>query len=253
MLNPWTMKMEQFTRFTAEERSRLDQLLQERQARHRPGEDIVSEGDHSNDCHVVVSGLAFRYKVLPDGERQIMAFLLPGDLCDAESFVLKQMDHTVGAMTRTTTALISSEVMKSLLRQPGCLAEGLWWGTLTDLGVLRERIVDHGRRDARERIAHLLYEMLVRHRMVGLTRDGSFDFPITQTDLADATGLTPVHINRTLKGLRDDGLVEMKGGRVTVLDAERLRAVAGFNPNYLHLDRAHDVRDGVAERAGDLV
>ena len=137
--------------------------------------------------------------------------------------------------------------------RPGCLAEALWWGTLTDLGVLRERIVDHGRRDARERVAHMLYEMLVRHRMVGLARNDEFDFPVTQTDLADATGLTPVHINRTLQGLRAEGLLEMKGGRVRIQDPERLKQVAGFNPNYLHLHRAHDPRDGVAERAGDLV
>jgi CRP-like cAMP-binding protein len=247
------MKMEQFTRFSANEKQVLDRLLTERSAQHNPGEDIISEGMHMPDCHVVLSGLAYRYTMLPDGERQIMAFLVPGDLCDAEIFILKEMDHSVGALTPTTTALISGDSMKKMLRESSALGEALWWGTMTDLGVLRERIVDHGRRDARERIAHLLYEMLIRYRLVGLTTDNSFNFPITQTDLADATGLTPVHANRMLQSLRADRLIEWRGETVTILSPQRLRELAGFRANYLHLDRAHDTQDGMSARAGDLV
>jgi CRP-like cAMP-binding protein len=253
MANPWLLKMEQYTRFSKEERQTLDQLVSDRQTQHAAGEDIVREGDHSPDCHVVLSGLACRYKILPDGERQIMAFLVPGDLCDAEIFILKEMDHSVGALTESRTALISGEIMKELLRKEGRLSEALWWGTLTDLGVLRERIVCHGRRDAHEHIAHLIYEMLVRYRIVGLAKDDSFDFPITQTELADASGLTPMHVNRVLRRLREEQLVHFHGKLLTVLDHERLKQMAGFNANYLHLDRVHDAQDGVAKRAGDLV
>jgi CRP-like cAMP-binding protein len=253
MNNPWAMKMEQYTRFSEEERRLLDQLASERQQRHGPGEDIIREGDHSPDCHVVLSGLACRYKLLPDGGRQIMAFLVPGDLCDAEIFILKEMDHSIGAMSPTTTALIPGEKMKELLRNPGSLAEALWWGTLTDLGVLRERIVDHGRRDAYERIAHLVYELLVRYRIVGAARDDSFDFPITQVDIADATGITPMHVNRMLQRFRDERLFTLKEKTLMIHDAKRLKEVAGFNANYLHLDRAHDKQDGMAGRAGNLV
>lgn len=253
MQNPWRMKMEQFTRFSRQEAATLDELISQRTMRHEQGEDIIAEGAHSADCHVVLTGLACRYKVLPDGSRQIMAFLVPGDLCDAEIFILKTMDHGVAAMTPSSTALVSAKKMKEMLRGPGCLGEALWWGTMTDLGVLRERIVDHGRRDARERMAHLFYELLVRYRVTGGATDDAFDLPITQTDLADATGLTPVHVNRVLKKLRTDGILEFRSKRVVVLDAERLKRVAGFNANYLHLDRAHDGRDGVQQRIGDLV
>jgi CRP-like cAMP-binding protein len=253
MQNPWRMKMEQFTRFSPQEIAALDDLVSHRTVQHRQGEDIIAEGDHSPDCHVVLKGLACRYKVMPDGSRQIMAFLVPGDLCDAEIFILKEMDHSVAAMTPSTTALVSAEIMKEMLRGPGCLGEALWWGTMTDLGVLRERIIDHGRRDARVRIAHLFYEMLVRYRMIGEAQDDAFDFPITQTDLADATGLTPVHVNRTLKKLRSDGILSFRSKRVAVLDVVRLKSVAGFNANYLHLDRAHDDSDGMQQRIGDLV
>ena len=253
MANPWILKMEQYTRFSQEERQTLDGLVSDRQVQHATGDDIIREGDHSPDCHVVLSGLACRYKILPNGERQIMAFLVPGDLCDAEIFILKEMDHSIGALTPSTTALISSDIMKGMLRKEGGLGEALWWGTLTDLGVLRERIVDHGRRDAHERIAHLIYEMLVRYRIVGLAKDDSFDFPITQAELADASGLTPMHVNRVLKRLREEQLVHFHGKVLKILDAERLKQVAGFDANYLHLDRVHDEQDGLAKRAGDLV
>jgi CRP-like cAMP-binding protein len=252
MLNPWTMKMEQFTAFSDMEKRRLDELICRKRETHAPKEDIIADGAHSNKCHVVLSGLACRYKVMPDGGRQIMAFLIPGDLCDAEIFILKVMDHGVAAITPTTTALIPAEDMKALLRETSSLGEALWWGTMTDLGVLRERIIDEGRRSAYVRIAHLLYEMLVRYRMVELTDGNSFSFPVTQIDLADATGLTPVHANRTLQKLRADGLIRLAGGVVTVIDPDLLKNAAQFSGAYLHLDRVHD-RASVGQRAGDLV
>jgi CRP-like cAMP-binding protein len=252
MINPWTKKMEMFTAFTSEERRLLDELVGARQVKYAPHDDIIADGAHSADCHVVLSGLACRYKLLRDGRRQIMAFLIPGDLCDAEIFILEIMDHGVAAMTPTTTALVSGKIMKDMLRRSSRLGEALWWGTMTDLGVLRERIIDHGRRSARERIAHLLYEMLVRYRMVGLAQDDSFDFPITQTDLADATGLTPAHANRTLRKLRADGLIEKNGRTIKVVDPAGLKKTAQFSGEYLHLDRVHE-HAGVGRRAGDLV
>jgi CRP-like cAMP-binding protein len=124
---------------------------------------------------------------------------------------------------------------------------------MTDLGVLRERIIDHGSRDATERIAHMLYELLVRYRIVGETTDDSFDFPITQTDLADATGLTPSHVNRVLQRFRDDEVIELRSRTLTVLKPKRLKEIGMFSADYLHLDRtvAHDA--AVAKRVGDLM
>jgi CRP-like cAMP-binding protein len=252
MLNPWTMKMEQFTAFSDMERRRLDELISRKQIDYAPKDDIIADRAHSASCHVVLSGLACRYKLLPDGRRQIMAFLIPGDLCDAEIFVLKVMDHGVAAITPTTAALVPGEDMRALLRETSSLGEALWWGTMTDLGVLRERIIDEGRRNAYVRTAHLLYEMLVRFRMVELTDGDSFAFPITQTDLADATGLTPVHANRMLRRLRTGGLVDFAGGVVTVNDPAGLKKAAQFNGEYLHLDRVH-AHAPVGRRAGDLV
>ena len=253
MENRWAMKMEQYTRFSDENRRLLDDLISLKQVQFGAKKDILREGDRTDNCHLIVAGLACRYKILPNGDRQIMAFLVPGDLCDAEVFILAEMDHAIGTLTPTTVAMIPGAVIEDLLTKPVGLAKALWWGTLTDLGVLRERIIDHGRRDARERIAHLLYELLIRYRMVGLAQDDSFAFPMTQIDLADATGLTPVHVNRVLQQLREDQLILLRNKTLKVVAPERLKDIAGFSANYLHLNRAHDTDDGLNRRTGDLV
>ena len=124
---------------------------------------------------------------------------------------------------------------------------------MTDLGVLRERIVDQGRRDSSERVAHLLYEMLVRYRVSGATSTNTIDFPITQADLADATGMTVSHVNRVLQRFREDGTIELRKKTLTVTDPARLRSLGQFNPAYLHLDRTEANDPAVAGRAGDLI
>jgi CRP-like cAMP-binding protein len=251
--NPWAMKMEQFTRFSDEDRRLLDELASSRLRRYEAREDLIREGEHSPDLHLVISGWACRYKLLPDGSRQIMAFLLPGDLCDAEIFILKAMDHSIATLAPSTVASIPGETMRELLLHRPSVAVALWWGTLTDEGVLRARIVDLGRRDARGRVAHLLYELLVRLRLVGIATGCSFELPITQADLADATGLTPVHVNRVLQRLREEALIATEGRTVTITDPAGLKAAAGFTGNHLHLERAGDRQDAVGRRAADLV
>jgi CRP-like cAMP-binding protein len=253
MRNVLTRKLEQFIAFSDSEKLRLDKLISGRRVRYAPREIILPQNKRVEDIHLVVSGLAARSKNLADGDRQIMAFLIPGDLCDVEVFVLKAMDHDIIAISETTCALIPTAEVEHLLVEMSSLTKGLWWSTMTDSAVLRERIIDHGRRDARERIAHLFYEMLIRFRVVEETGDNSFPFPVTQDELADATGLTPVHVNRTLKELRDEGLVDWKNKIVQVIDPIRLKLVARFEPEYLHLDRTEAGDRSVSGRAGDLV
>jgi CRP-like cAMP-binding protein len=252
-MNPLTMKLEQFTRFSDEDRVRLDMLVEGRREIFAARQDIVCEGDHVENIHLVLSGLAFRYKLLPDGGRQIMAFLVPGDLCDIEVFVLDKMDHSIAAVSETTCVLIPAQRIRELLKEVSSLTEALWWSTMSDSAVLRERIIDHGRRDARERLAHLFYEILIRYRVVGATDDNTFRFPVTQEELADATGLTPVHVNRRLGQLRKEGLIEFRGKVLKVLDPAGLKKAAKFNPNYLHLIRTEKEQGQVSDRAGDLL
>lgn len=253
MVNPLTMKLEQFTRFDSDEKSRLDELLAFPTKTYARGEDIIAQGEKVENIHLVLTGLAARIKFLRNGDRQLMAFLVPGDLCDLEVFVLEAMDHSIVAMSATTCVLIPAQVIRDLLTESTKLTQALWWSTMVDSAILREWIVDHGSRDARERIAHLCYELLIRYRLVGETTDNSIPFPITQEDLSDATGMTPIHANRILQQLRTDGLIDLKGKVLTILDPGRLKAVARFESNYLHLIRTHQGDAEVSGRAGDLV
>jgi CRP-like cAMP-binding protein len=239
-------KMEQFKAFSEEDRELLNHLTTQRQRTYAAREDIIREGEHSDSIHVVISGLACRYKILENGTRQIMAFLVPGDPCDPEIFILKEMDHNIGTLAPSVISSVPGETMKNLLLNRPGIALAFWWNTLQDEGVLRERIIDEGRRDARSRIAFLIYEILLRMSAVGAIQDQAFDFPVTQADLADATGLTPVHVNRMLQQLREDRLIATEGRRWTVLDPAGLRQTARFEANYLHLDRARDEPDSEA-------
>ncbi len=253
MPNPLTLKLEQFTTFDAAEKRRLDELASYPTRTFAARHDILNEGEKVDHIHLVITGLAARSKSLQNGSRQIMAFLIPGDLCDVEVFILEAMDHDIVAMSETTCVLVPADVMEELLTQSSNITRAMWWSTMTDSAILREWIVDHGSRDARERIAHLFYEMLVRYRVAGETTDESIPFPITQEELAEATGMTPVHVNRILGQFRAEGLVEIKGRVLTVLDPPRLKDAAQYDPQYLHLIRT-ERRDGeVSSRAGDLV
>ncbi|HEY8592648.1 MAG TPA: Crp/Fnr family transcriptional regulator [Sphingomicrobium sp.] len=253
MSNPLTMKLEQLTRFTASERMRLDELLQHKSKTYQRGQTIISAGKKVDEIHLVTSGLATRSKTLRDGSRQMMAFLVPGDLCDVEVFVLEAMDHDILALNRTTCALIPAAEMEKLLTESSNLTRALWWSTMTDSAVLREWIVNHGQRDARERIAHIFCELLIRYRIVGEGLDNAIPFPLTQEELAEATGMTPIHVNRMLHDLRAERVIELGNRTLRVVDFERLAEIAQYEPAYLHLVRTEKADPAVFNRVGDLL
>jgi CRP-like cAMP-binding protein len=202
-------------------------------ARH----DIISEGERPDHVHIVLDGWAARYKILADGSRQITAFLIPGDFCDLHVTILAQMDHGILALTRCRVAYIPHKKMEELPLDRPRLGRALWRATLVDEAVLRSWIVNLGRRDAAQRIAHLFCELHARLALVGLVRDERFDLPLTQDVIADAAGLTPVHVNRVLQKLRGDDLITLASGQLTILDVGGLQKLAGFDPNYLHRER----------------
>lgn len=199
--------------------------------------DIIHEGDTPNDVHLVLEGLCCRYKILPDGSRQIFAYLVPGDFCDLNIFILKEMDHGIATLAPSEIVDIPRSSILDLCDRPR-IARALWWVTLVDEATLREWIVNLGQRDAEERIAHLFCELPLRLQSVGLTTDGGFQLPLTQAELADTVGLSAVHVNRSLQSLRAQNLIEFKGKVLDIPDVHRLRAIAGFRSNYLHLDGA---------------
>ncbi len=194
---------------------------------------IIREGDRPDHVHLVVEGWAARYKLLPDGGRQITAFLIPGDFCDLHVTILDEMDHSISTLTRARVAFIPRGRMDELTDRPA-LARAFWWATLVDEAVLRAWIVNVGRRDAFGAVSHLMCELYVGMEHVGLAEDNIFELPLTQEEIADALGLTPVHVNRVLQRLRADGLIRLKRGSLEILDHARLQKASGFNPNYLH-------------------
>ncbi len=253
MHNVLTMKLEQFCRFSPAERQRLDELLHYPRKIYVRGQAILAEGEQVQHIHLVLKGIAARSKTLADGSRKIMALLVPGDLCDLEVFVLARMDHDLRALTETTCVVIPATVIESLLSEFSTLTRALWWSTMTDSAVLREWIVNHGSRDALQRVAHVICEILIRYRLVGLAPADCFPFPMTQDELAEATGLSTVHINRTLQHLRIEGLIELKQHRLTVLDPHGLQRLGQFDGSYLHLIRTERGDADIAGRAGDLI
>ncbi len=198
------------------------------------GHDLIREGDRPGPVFVVLEGWACRYKLLPDGNRQITAFLMPGDFCDLHVGELEEMDHNIGTVTPCRITTISGGRMDALLAATGTLARAFWRAQLIDEGVLRAWIVSMGRRDSLERIAHLMLELYTRMRNVGLTGDGTCEIPLTQPVLADALGLTPVHVNRVLRELRERNVMALGASTLTILDTAELVRVAGFDANYLH-------------------
>ena len=228
-------KLQAFTRLSSDDRAALSQLSRNVRvvdARR----DLITEGDRPRFVHLMLDGWACRYKQLPDGKRQIVSLFVPGDFCDVNVYILKCMDHSIGAITRLKVAMISPEEMNALTTERPRITQALWWHELVTAGIQREWTLNLGQRSAYERLAHLLIELYIRLEVVGRAQNGRCDFPLTQNDLADATGLTSVHVNRTLQELRRDGLIELERKQLHILDLPRIIDVAMFNANYLHLE-----------------
>lgn len=203
----------------------------------RPRADLLRADDVIDGLSVVLDGFACRYKLLPDGRRQIVGFLVPGDFCDLRVLVVERADHAVAALAPTTTASISRERLLSLIGSRARIARALWWSTLVEDAVLREWLVSVGQRSAIERVSHLLCELYRRLEAVGLAGDGRLELPVTQSELGDALGLSTVHINRTLRDLRGQGLIETNGKAYFIRDLTRLARVGIFSPDYLRVGR----------------
>ncbi|MCB8820906.1 Crp/Fnr family transcriptional regulator [Microvirga rosea] len=197
--------------------------------------DIVRDGDRPSDCCLILSGFICRYKVLSDGRRQIMGFYIPGDIPDLQSLHLQVIDNSVGTLVKSSVALIPHQSLRDLWQRYPNLGEILWRDTLIDAAMFREWLIGVGRRSAYQRIAHLLCELLMRMKAVGLANESGCDLPVTQSEFGDALGLSTVHVNRVLQDLRRDGLIVLRGSSLTIPDWEALQTAGDFDPAYLHL------------------
>jgi CRP-like cAMP-binding protein len=198
---------------------------------------IIRAGEEIDASTLLIDGLLCRYKDLRDGQRQIMELHVPGDFADLHSLTLKRLDHNVMTLTRARVAMAPHDRLREVTREQPHLTRLLWFSTNLDAAIHREWMLSLGRRSALSRVAHFFCEMRVRLGLIGMAEEGGYALDLTQVDLAECLGLTSVHINRTLKELRERGLVEFRGGRVAIGDLAGLEGVAEFDPAYLHLER----------------
>jgi CRP-like cAMP-binding protein len=233
-IHPLVTKLETITKLTPEERTAV--LALPLTVKTVPADnDIVREGDRPAECCLVLDGFLCRYKLLPDGRRQILSFHIAGDIPDLQSLHLEVMDHSLSTLVPSTVGFIPHRAIHDLHDRHSRLAKLFWRETLIDAAIFREWMASIGRRTAVERAARTLCEVLVRMRAVGIATDHHCELPLTQTELADALGILAVHVNRVLQELRANGLIVLSGGSLTVQDWTGLKELAGFDPSYLHL------------------
>lgn len=207
-------------------------------------QDLIREGDEPGPIFIILRGWACRYKLLPQGTRQITAFLMPGDCCDLHASVLDRMEHSIATLTPVRVALADRNRIEELIVARPAITRAFWWTQLVDEDTLRAWIVSMGRRDSVQRVAHLMCELYVRALNIGLTVGDQFEMPLTQLVLGDALGLTPVHVNRVLRKLRISGVMSLSRGTLVIADVRKLALLAGFDDNYLHRRLARTLRMG---------
>ncbi len=222
----------------------LPALVQARQ----PGDFLVNEGEPVKTCCLLVEGFACRLKSTSTGQRQIVSLHLPGDLLDLQHLLVRVADHSIQCITAARIVAVPEADLRRLAEERPRIGQALWRDTLVEASRFREWIVNIGRRSAKARIAHLLCEFIFRSHAIGMSVGPVFEFPMTQDQIGDATGLTPVHVNRVLRVLAEEGIISRKRRLITVQDPTRLQDVAGFDSAYLHLEhhlRVAEVLDGV--------
>jgi CRP-like cAMP-binding protein len=234
--HPLIAKLDSIFTLTPEERQAiLDMPMHVQELRAK--QDIVREGDRPSRSCLVLEGFTCQLKVTPEGKRQIMAFHIPGDMPDLQSLHLKTLDNSVSTISRCKVGFIQHETLRELCRRFPRIGDALWRETLIDASIFREWMISIGRRNAYARICHLLCEMLVKMRAVGLVEDHTCKLPISQSEFGDALGLSTVHVNRTLQEIRKAGLITLRGDTLKVLDWDGLQKAGEFDPTYLHLEK----------------
>lgn len=230
-------KLKEHSRLGSDDVAELSRLCYQR--RHLDAnEDLIRQGDRPDVVALVISGMVGRYHLLKDGRRQYLSFHLRGDLPDAQSLFLEQMDHAVCAIGEAEMVLIPHLQVREMFKRRPMVGFAIWRETLIDAAIFRESITNNSSRSSRARMAHLFCEIYYRARAGGLIDGNSLDLPLSQTQIGETLGMAIATVNRTLQALRRARLIEFKGGRLMVKDWPRLALQGDFNPDYLHLKRA---------------
>lgn len=234
--HPLIDRLNLFVTLGADERAAVEAMTTRRRT-FGADQTLVREGSRQDRICLILSGVAFRYRYLANGRRQIFGYLLPGDLCDTQFVIMNESDHNVGLLCDTEVAVISLPVLMTAMVTFPKIERALLMMSLIDAAMLREWLLNVAQRDAAQKLAHFFCELSARFRSIGHhdTLDG-FNIPLTQIELADTMGLTVVHVNRIMQRFRHDGLLNWSRRHFDVLDYPRLKNLAGFDPTYLRLD-----------------
>ena len=230
----WIQRLARCATLSLEEQRVLEDAT-ESPRRCSSSENLVKVGDPADRLIVILSGHAYQYRLLPDGRRQILAYLFAGDMCDPRQLMLPQVDYSMCVLASSDIATLSVNTLQRLERHPNVsLAMARY--ALMQAAITREWLVNVGHRTAFERIGHLVCEMFTRLESVGLTHEHAFELPLTQAELGDTLALSAVHVNRTLMELRRLKLVTFQNRQVVIHDFNALQSAAGFDPSYLHFN-----------------
>ena len=230
--SPLTRKLSAFVRLSDADLATLARFDRRRRS-FQPGHELIHEGEVKAAAFVLAKGWACSFKLLPDGERQIVDFQIPGDFLGLRSVLFRTADHSIEAVTRIeATEVLGTDILDAFADAPR-LATAVLWAASRDEAMVVEHLVNVGRRSSEQRMAHFLLELGARLTLVGLGDKAGFACPLTQYHLADALGLSAVHVNRVLRLLREDGLVTFQRGHVTFEDFDRLKTLASFDTAYL--------------------
>lgn len=233
--SPFAKKIASFVKLGAEEIESVSDLYKRRR-KFRPGVDLIHQGEIDQSAFIMAEGWAISYKILSDGSRQIVNFLIPGDFLGVRSVLFRTSDHNVEPITPIEASEVSkAELFQTFAKTPR-LATAVLWAASRDEAMVVEHLVGVGQRPAAERTAHLLLELSARLRLVGIGDRTGFDCPLTQYHLADALGLSPVHVNRVLREIREAGMMTFQNGRVSFDDFNALSEFADFDRTYLDQD-----------------
>jgi CRP-like cAMP-binding protein len=230
----WIRRLGRFATFTVEEHRALEDASAITR-RCAANDDLHKPGDASGRLFVVLEGLVCQHKLLPDGRRQILAYLFAGDMADPRQLFQTHMDHALCVIWPSEVAMLTSSSMQRLDQFPN-ITQAMARYASTQQAIGREWLVNVGHRTASERLGHLLCELYIRLEAVGLTRALAFELPLTQAELGDTLALSAVHVNRTLMELRRLKLVTFQNRQVVIHDFAALQIAAGFDPRYLQLN-----------------
>ncbi len=235
-LFPLIRKLESIAALTDEERGAVESLPVRTRVL-QPRQDIVRDGDRPSQCCLILEGWACRYRLLSEGRRQIFSFHVAGDIPDLQSLHMPVMDHSLATMTAASVAFIPHEDLRDLTARFPRIAAVLWRDTLVDGAIFREWIMGLGRRSAFEHIAHLFCELYLKQEAVGLAGEHRCPLPLTQLDIADAAGLSNVHVNRVLQEMRGRSLITLRSNTLVIEAWDELLRLSEFDATYLHLEK----------------